>query len=213
MIGDTNDMSQRLRAILPAGWFGDSAPVMGAVLQGVGAGFATCWTLLQSVIDQTRILSATGQFLDMIANDYFGKSLFRFPSELDGAFKVRLTAEMLRPRATRLALNQALRVLTGRAPVIFEPARTTDTGGYSLGGVGYGAGGGWGNLTLPFQFFVTAYRPGGGGIPELGGYSAGGVPVYGSLNMEAQQIADIIIQAAIPPLLPAGTVAWMRILN
>ena len=213
MMGDADDMSRRIKAILPTGWLGDPAPVAAAVLQGIGTGFAECWTLIQSIIEQTRISTANGPFLDMIAADYFGASLFRFPNEPDVSFKARITAEMLRPRATRMALNLALEELTGRTAVIFEPARTSDTGGYSIGGVGYNAGGGWGSLSLPFQFFVTVYRPGGGGIPELGGYSAGGVPVYGSLSMEAQQIPDITIRAAIPPLLPAGTIAWMRISN
>ena len=37
MTGDAADMAARLRAALPARWFGDVAPVLDAVLAGIGA--------------------------------------------------------------------------------------------------------------------------------------------------------------------------------
>jgi hypothetical protein len=213
MKGDADDMASRLLAILPAGWFGDTAPTLQALLAGLGTAFAAFWSLLQTVIAQARIATASGIFLDMISTDYFGCSLLRFAGESDNAFRGRITEALLRPRATRAALALALLQLTGRPPAIFEPARTSDTGGYGAGGVGYGAGGGWGNLALPFQFFLTAYRPSGGGIAELAGYSAAGIPVYGSLAMEVAGVPDSVIQEAVLPLLPAASTAWMRISN
>ena len=81
-----------------------------------------------------------------------------------------------------------------------------------MGGVGYGVAGGWGCLRLPFQFFITAYRPQGGGISQLAGYGTGGVPTYGSLDMVQSQVSDAAIFSSIPPLLPAATIAWARIL-
>jgi hypothetical protein len=213
MIGDAGDMQRRLLALLPAGWFGDDAPVLGQLLLGLGNGFSAFWTLLQTVMAQTRILTASGVFLDMIAADFFGSDLVRLPDEPDGAFGERIHEELLRPRGTRAAVALALFELTGRQPAIFEPARTTDTGGYTIGGIGYGAGGGWGSLALPFQFFVTAYRPSGGGIAQLAGYGTGGIPVYGSLSMQAQRVTDSFIQSSIPPLLPVATTAWMNIAN
>lgn len=220
MIGDIADMAGRLLALLPAGWFGDTTPVLTALLQGLGAAFSRFWSLLQAVILQTRIKTATGMFLDLISADFFGVRLLRFVDESDAAFQTRVLQALLRPRATRSALTTALLQLTGSAPVIFEPARTTDTGGYTIGGIGYGSGtgatgfesgGGWGSLALPYQFFITVFRPAGGGIAELAGYGTGGIPVYASLSMEVTGIADSFIQAAVPPLLPAGTTAWMRL--
>jgi hypothetical protein len=213
MLGDAADMARRIQATLPSGWFSDDAPVLQAVLQGVGTGWATCYDLLQIVILQSRITTATGQFLDFVSTDFFGNLLLRFNGEQDASFRQRILLELLRPRGTRTAISLALTQLTGRAPDIFEPARTSDTGGYNAGGCGFGVGGGWGNLGLPFQFFTTVYRPIGGGIANLAGYGTGGVPVRGNLAMQTSQLSDLDLLAAIPPLLPAGTIAWARITN
>jgi hypothetical protein len=211
MIGDVADMARRLLAMLPAGWFGDTTPVLGALLQGLGSAFSNFWTLLQAVILQTRIRTATGLFLDLISTDFFGGSLLRLSGEADAAFQARILQALLRPRGTRLALSTALLQLTGHLPVIFEPARTSDTGGYTVGGLGYGLGGGWGSLALPYQFFITVFRPSGGGIAQIAGYGTGGIPVYGNLSMEQAGVTDSFIQDAVPPMLPAGTTAWMRL--
>jgi len=213
MLGDADDMANRMQATLPSGWFSGDAPVLQAVLQGVGTAWAACYTLLQALILQSRILTATGQFLDFISTDFFGITLLRFSGELDGAFRQRILLELFRPRGTRNAISLALGQLTGQAPTIFEPARTTDTGGYTVGGCGYGVAGGWGDLGLPFQFFITVYRPLGGGIANLAGYRTGGVLVRGNLSMEANQLSDAELLAAIPPLLPTATIAWARIAN
>jgi hypothetical protein len=211
MVGDADDMAGRMQATLPFGWFADDAPVLQAVLQGVGTAWASCYSLLQALILQSRISTATGEFLDFISTDFFATMLLRFSGELDAAFRQRILLELLRPRGTREAITVALSQLTGQTPDIFEPARTTDTGGYNFGGCGFGVAGGWGNLGLPFQFFITVYPPVGGGIANLAGYATGGVPVRGNLAMETAQLTDADLFAAIPPLLPAGTIAWARI--
>jgi hypothetical protein len=213
MVGDVSDMAGRLRSLLPEGWFADDAVVLGGLLDGLGTAWACIYTLIQFVIQQSRISTASGIFLDMISVDFFGDLLPRLPLEQDSAFILRIKDNLLRPRGTRSAVSAALQQLTGRAPVIFEPALTSDTGGYSLGGVGYGAAGGWGNLSLPFQMFITAYRPQGSGIAQLAGYGTGGIPVYGDPDMEPTPIPDASIVSAILPLLPAATVAWIRISN
>ena len=213
MIGDPSDMASRMLALLPAGWFGGTKPVLQSLMQAVGSGLASFWILLQVVIAQTRIATSTDIFLDLISEDFFGSTMPRFVDEPDIAFRRRIMDALLRPRSTRMALANALYELTGRYPNIFEPASTTDTGGYAIGGIGYGAAGGWGSLNLPYQFFLTVYRPSGGGIAELAGYSSGGIPVYASLSMERDTISDRSLQDAIPPLLPAATIAWMSIAN
>jgi hypothetical protein len=206
-------MARRVRALLPQGWFADDAPVLAGLLTGIGAAWSYVYALIQFVISQARIRSATSSFLDLISVDYFGSVLPRFGGEDDTLYRARIGNELLRPRGTRAALSVALRQLTGRSPTIFEPALTSDTGGYGLGGVGYGVAGGWGNLALPFQFFVTAYRPRGSGIALLAGYGSGGIPVYGDLSMEPAQILDADIIDAVPRLTPVATIAWMRISN
>jgi hypothetical protein len=213
MTGDPADMARRMRALLPQGWFGDVAPVLSGLLTGMGTAWSCIYALIQFVAGQARLRTATGSFLDLTSIDYFGGALPRFGDEEDSAFRLRIEHELLRPRGTRAALILAIKQLTGRAPTIFEPALTSDTGGYAIGGVGYGVAGGWGNLALPFQFFVTAYRPHGSGIALLAGYGSGGIPVYADLSMEPPQIRDADIIDTVPRLLPVATIAWMWISN
>ena len=87
MTGDQADMAARLRAALPGRWFGDAAPVLDGVLAGIGAIWAAVHTQLQAAISQTRIATATGPFLDMIALDFFGRRL-RQARALLGGFQV-----------------------------------------------------------------------------------------------------------------------------
>ena len=222
MTGDQADFQNRLRAVLPASWFADSTPVLDSLLGGLGAAWSLIYNMLQYVTSQTRIISASDIWLDLIAWDFFGRRLRRRPSESDDALRGRIMLEMFRERATRLAVEAVLQGLTERAPIIFEPARTSDTGGYSSftgrgGGIAYNGAGGWGNLNLPFQCFVTAYRPNGGGIGQVtgwgdfaGGYGVGAVE-YASLGMVPAQVTDADIYSAVTGVLPAATIAWTNI--
>jgi hypothetical protein len=210
MQGDKADMASRLWRVLPTNWFSFTSPLLNAVLLGLGTAWAAIYALIQAVRSQARIATATGPFLDLAAADFFGAGLARWPNEGDNAYLVRIQQEMLRPRGTRAALALALTELTGVAPLIFEPALTTDTGGYAIGGVGYGAGGGYGNLSLPYQCFVTVFMPAGGTIPALAGYGTGGYLAYGSAPV-VPAAADIF--TALVATTPIGTIAWTRIMN
>ena len=213
MTGDADDMLSRLRAVLPPRWFGDTTPVLDSLLTGLATGWAILYSLLQMVVAQARIATASGSFLDMISTDFFGALLPRRPTELDDPFRLRIQQELFRERGTRAGLETILTELTGRAPVIFEPARSGDTGGYSTGGLGYGVAGGWGSLALPFQVFVTAFRPHGAGIAAVGGYSTGGPREYASLSMVPTPVSDADIYAAAASVMPAATICWTAISN
>jgi hypothetical protein len=131
---------------------------------------------------------------------------------------------LFRERGTRGAIVSVLQDLTGQAPLVFEAARPTDTGGYGsaeggCGGIGYGRAGGWGSLCLPFQCFVTAYRPPGSGIATVdgwggntGGYGQGAIE-YASLAMIQGQMTDDDIYSAVAGVLPVAAIAWTRISN
>jgi hypothetical protein len=182
MTGDQQDMLARLRTVLPARWFPHRAPVLDGLLGGLAAGWCWAYQQLQYVKAQTRIATATDVWLDIIANDFFGNRLSRRTGQSDDAFRNRIRRELFRERGTRAAIVAVLEDLTGRTPLIFEPARSTDTGGYTTlngagGGVGYGCAGGWGSLMLPFQYFVTAIRPTGQGVINVAGW--GTVPPGG----------------------------------
>ena len=212
-------MVTRLRAVLPAGWFSEDAPILNGVLNGLAASWAWLFQLLHYVKAQTRLATASDVWLDVIAQDFFGTRLTRRSGQSDEAFRTRIRQELLRERGTRNAVISVLQDLTNRPPAIFEPGLTSDTGGYggvpdAGGGIGYGAGGGWGSLDLPFQCFVTAYRPVGSGISFVsgwgdsdGGYGTGAIE-YASLSMVQGRVTDADIYAALASVMPVATIAW-----
>lgn len=169
--GSTPDITRRLRAALPLHWFADDAPVLGAVLAGFSDGWARLYDMLQTVRRQSRIGSAEGDMLDLIAADFFGARLVRRIGQGDAGFRAAILRELLRERGTRQALASALTDLTGNAPQIFEPSRPADTGAWGRA-LGYGVAGGWGSLALPFQCFVRVRRPSGQGIGGVEGYES-----------------------------------------
>ncbi len=217
-------MTARIRAVLPARWFADETPILDAVLTGLGTAWAWIYDLLGYVTSQTRISTASDIWLDVIAQDYFGTSLVRGTGESDSALRQRIQRELFRDRATRAAISAALTDLTGHAPIIFEPLRPADTGGYGSAsnaavGLAYGATGGWGTLTLPYQCFVTAYRPTGSGIAQVSGWgaSAGGFGIgsilYATTTMIDNQVTDLDIAATVAAVAPTATIAWLRIVS
>lgn len=229
--GDTKDMAARLKAVLPTGWFPDTTPVLDGLLNGIGSCFSWLFSLIAYANLQTRISTATDVFLDIIGIDYLGTTVVRKAGQSDESWRRRIKQEILAPKATRPAMVQRLTDLTGRAPVIFEPTMPMDTGGYGYSGMtvgtglGYGLAGGYGNLLLPFQCFITAYRPSGGGVAVVAGYGnpstfnygAGGYGTgaieYASLAMVLGQVTDADINAAIASCAADATIPWTRISN
>ena len=224
MRGDQQDMVGRLRAVLPLRWFPDNTPILDCILNGLGCGWAFCYGLIQYAQTQARISTAQGVWLDLAARDYFGNRVLRRVHEGDDQFRDEILHDLLRERGTRASVCQILLDLTGRAPVIFEPANARDTGSYAGGasiggGMAYVSAGGWGSLQLPFQFFVTAYRPVGAGIGLVtgwngiaGGYGAGAIE-YADLSMIQGQVTDADINAAIVDVLPVAVIGWTRIVT
>ena len=209
--GDAADMLARLRGVLPQSWLADETPVLDAVLAGLAGAWSVLYSLLQLVSAQARIATASDQFLDMVSTDFFGTSLPRRTGELDVAFRGRIDRELFRERGTRVAIVDVLVDLTGRPPSIFEPARAMDTGAWSTASMGYGVAGAWGSLSLPYQCFVTAYRPIGSGIAMVGGYSTAGVHEYADLAWVVVPVTDADIYAAIASVMPVATIAWTQI--
>lgn len=83
------------------------------------------------------------------------------------------------------------------------------------GSVGLGC---YGSLELPFQMFVTAYRPLGGGIANVGGfdtgpggYDVGYMAAYVDLSEVQSQISDAEIYATVAANAAAGIRAWTAI--
>lgn len=217
LAGSVADMMARMKSVLPIRWFGDSSPVLDSLLAGLSAVWATLYTLLQSVRAQSRIATASGVFLDIAAKDYFGDALMRRAGEADPAFSARIRANLLALKATRKALEIALFNLTGRKPKLFEPANPCDTGGYNTNTLGYGVTGGYGSLAIPYQIFVTAFRPDATPISEAGGYNIGPggyntAPLfYIDSSENTGAIGDAEIYASIAAALPMNAIAWTRL--
>jgi hypothetical protein len=227
MKGDLADFVWRLRTVLPKRWFAEQSPNLAAILTSIATPWVWLYGLITYVVTQTRLATATDDWLDLISNDYFGHTLKRKTNEADFSFRRRIQAALLREAATRSAVCAGLESLIGTQPIIFEPANCADTGAYGGSaeasnmpgtGMAYGQAGGWGSLLLPLQFFVTAARPPTPGLGMLAGYgtSNGGYGVgtisYVDLSLLPGHVSDADIQATLCSLLPVNAVAWLRII-
>jgi hypothetical protein len=218
VIGSQQDFLSRLQEVMPK-WFGDSNPILNAVLSGLSNTNAFVYSLYSYAKLQLRISTATDGWLDMIAADFFGASLLRKNNQSDASFRIAIAANLFRERATRASVIQVLKAITGRAPLVFEPQRPFDTGAYGKV-TGYGLAGAYGSLLMPYQSFVVAFRPLGSGIPNVAGYGIS----TGAYNTASQaKFADITdiqytisnndIYAAIESVKPAGITTWVQIRN
>lgn len=217
--GDQSDFSARIKALIPNGWFAIGlVPIRDAVVAGAAAVLSFAYSLLAYVQLQTRIATATDGWLDMIAGDFFGPALMRVEGQTDDHYRTTIQANMFRERGTRASVINILTQLTGRAPIVFEPARPLDTGAYGLSTSGYGVAGAYGSLSLPLQSFVTAFRPPLVGPPNVAGYatSPGGYSDpsradYYSADAVRGPVSDADIYDAINSVRPASYVIWARI--
>jgi hypothetical protein len=231
-IGDQDDLLRRLKAVTPVGWFPDQTPVLDGVLSGIAAIWSWAWSLLDYVAKQRRIGTATDVNLDLIAMDFLGAGLPRLSGEGDDSYRRRLKASIFREMGTRKAVSDAIETVTGQAPGIFEPSLASDTGGYGSAGkpiwtgLAYGKSGGYGSYDLPFQAFVTAYRPilsSGSGVqgygsartsayaPAIGGYGAGALEFMVGQSGGAISIGDEQIIEAANDVRPIATVLWVAV--
>lgn len=216
--GDQDDILTRLKALLPPTWFGDDHPFVTAILTACAQALAWCYSLYVYAQLQTRISTATDGWLDLIAYDYFGNNYGRTAGQSDDVFRNAIKINLFRERGTRHAIEKILEDLTGRTPIIFEPQRPLDTGAYGGPMCGYGLVGGYGSLLIPYQAFVTAYRPTGAGIPFIAGYTStpSGYSIasrgeYASQSMITGSVTDAQIYAAVASVKMEGTIAWVKI--
>jgi hypothetical protein len=217
-IGDQSDVQARLQSALPKQWFPSDGTVAGAILGALATAWAWAYSLYAYVRLQSRILTASDGWLDVIAGDFFGTSIVRAAYQTDASFRAKIIANLLRERATRKSITQVLTALTGRAPTIVESQRPADCGAYGAPNSGYGSAGAYGSMLIPYQAFVTAFRPLTSGAPYIAGYgspsSGYGVASRGdyvSLASIVGSVSDADIYAAVDAVKPAATTLWTRI--
>ncbi|RRW77793.1 hypothetical protein EGJ48_03385 [Pantoea dispersa] len=192
--------------------------MLDAVLNGLAQALSWVYSLYLYAAMQARILTATGGWLDLIAYDFFGDRIKREAGQSDADFLNVIRTNMFRERGTRQSIINVLTDLTGIAPDIVEPTRPLDTGSYGGPMIGYGVAGAYGSMMMPYQAFVTAYRPVGVGIPYVAGYrstpSGYSQASRGEYAPAANlaSLTDAQIYAAIASVKMEGTAVWVRIL-
>jgi hypothetical protein len=129
---------------------------------------------------QSRLQTASSEWLDLFGEDFFGPNLQRHTNEVDASYRSRLLTNVLSPKVTRCSIGCGITNLTGYPPTIIEPRNTGDCGSYasleniSWGGMAYSKAGSYGSMDLPYQFFIRCTRPLGEGIPTISGYNMSG---------------------------------------
>jgi hypothetical protein len=219
-IGDRDDILNRLLAVIPP-WFGDSNTR--EIILGLLTGYAELGSEIYNQYlyakDQTRIRTATDMFLDLFSQDYFGVMLPRGDGESDTQYRQRILDNLLREKATRRGMNNAIINITGRTPRIIEPRRPYDCGGYSTACAGYSVGGAYGSVLTPYQAFIDVYRPNLSTVPGVTGYNdtvggyGHGYIAYSGLDQLNNQVFDNAILQTINDTKVYGTKVWVRLNN
>jgi hypothetical protein len=210
-LGDQDDSFARLKALLPR-WFGDQTPVLDALLRGLAHLVSVGYDLIRYAKQQTRIKTATADWLDLMAQDFFGEALRRQVGQTDTAYRQRLIANLFRERATRAGLVKLVTELTGRAPTVFEPHRLADSAAYGYSHYGqarYGARG------YPFQAWVSVWRAHDARLPPKAGFyehSQYEQVSYASRQQLQGALSDAELLLAIHRVKPIGTVIWVKLI-
>jgi hypothetical protein len=224
--GSSLDIVGRVKRLIPLGWFTYAAPYRDAILGGLADLASWNYGLVIYARAQSRLATAYGIWLDILAFDFLGRSLTRSGLD-DNTFRALIKSTILQERVTRSGMINALTTLTTTVPTVFEPWNTFDTGAYSggpggdgkkYGSMGYGIGrGGYGNMNLPGQVFIKVTRGSNSGIPGVGGYSnniagygVGSIEYAGPLT-ELSGVTNDTINKLINITKPTGTTAWVQI--
>jgi hypothetical protein len=216
--GDTNDLKQRVIRVLPRRWWQFMAPIRDAVIGGLASQAAFSYSQIQYAIQQARIKSSTGPFLDIISQDFFGGNLPRATGETDANFLQQILANLFAPKQTRAAIIEAVEALTGGSATVVEPWNPRDWGGYGIGVNGYGIGLGYGSLRLRNQVFVTVANASGGipfvtgyGFPQAGYGAGNGISEYADIGQVTGAATPDQIFLTIANTVAEGVTAWVDI--
>lgn len=170
-----------LRTLLPPTWFPSDDQILDAVLATFADSLGTIQARNNWAYQQDRVLTATGIWLDMFNEEFFGVGgnpqgnissgdlslggwMYRRPSESDDSYRARTIFELTAQRTTRSGLHDMLQFWCGGfTPTIIEPWNPNDTGVWDgQGGIAYyDKGGYWGSNDDPWTTFIITQRDGG----------------------------------------------------
>lgn len=201
----------RLFGYLPP-WFADNNPVLNAFLQGAGTVFAFIYNDLLYAQMQTRIATASDEFLDFIGYDFYGDTLLRCPNESDNDYRERILSSLFQERATFSGMFTALQKLTGRDPIIWE-AFNGGNNYYNHAYYNHTFAG----FNAPYQAWITVYRP----LPVVTNTTAflnntafaTAESYYGAASQSVSCISDEDILYTIDITKPSGTLMHVTILD
>src|SRR6185503_12487721 len=97
--GESRDIVNRVKRLIPHRWFSYAAPLRDAILGGLSDTASSFYDLILYAQQQARIKTASGPFLDMIAYEYLGRFLLRGDSS-DQVFRQQILATILQERVT-----------------------------------------------------------------------------------------------------------------
>lgn len=128
----SDEWAVRLLRLFSKSFSSESAREFGAILYSVFKSLGSQYAYLQTdelleAFNAGRISTATGDALDLVANDYFGAtpyypaSVVRTPGESDDSLRARIVAGIFIGGGTRSAMFRILSNYVGSAPRIVEP--------------------------------------------------------------------------------------------
>jgi len=104
-----------------------------------------------------RLQTASGQNLDLFACDFFEGILERTEGTPDSVFRNLIQATLIEPEATRSAMENALYIITGYYPVIWEPFQVQN-GWFWNAQSFYNTASYWGGgLSDPYNFWIEVF--------------------------------------------------------
>lgn len=157
--GDSANFLTRLKRVIPKRWFKIEAPNRDAVFGGITDALAWIYSLNAFVKLQTRLATATGQFIDLFSYDYLALTQRRRVAENDTVYAARVKKELLRERVTRAGMIGAITDFAGSTPTIIESWNPNDTGAWDRPQTAWDNGvSRWGD-TDPLPGFAIIFPP------------------------------------------------------
>lgn len=182
-----------------------------------------CYAPADGIVIYTTLSATTHNSLTLIVADTAG---IVAGMTVSGSGITEMTAVLTVGDQTHLSVSRPVTMLRGTV-IVFQEL---------IGTSGYGVAGAYASLTTPFQLFVTATRPLGAGIPLVNGYSMSssgystianlpwgyigsnfppnyGTGQYCAFDEIGGDVTDEDIYQNVAESMPAGTIAWTRIID